>query len=217
MSPLFYSDNPTDRPTPPPSHQSLQLGPTKSWDYYKCINFTVLCNVTACRLVSVARFGREVHDYWNRCWKLCQLAPVQHLCLTARPTASRPSRSRFYPLRLASLWVTWVTFLWVTWVTTSDDRYWLKSFIPWIIPGARLSVEEPKRFTPRTSVCYVTRPRHSKREVLAAVTIWRSVWWEHLTIRCRNLQPPFATTVTCPADSSSTFPRGIATPCHRRR
>lgn len=67
------------------------------------------------------------------------------------------------------------------------------------------------------SVCDVTRPRLSKREVLAAVIIWRSVWWENLTIRSRNLQPPFARTVTCPAESINTFPRSIATPCHRRR
>lgn len=48
-------------PTPPSITQSLQMGLAKAWDYYKSVNFMVLWNVTPCRLVSVARVGREVH------------------------------------------------------------------------------------------------------------------------------------------------------------
>lgn len=176
MSLIFHSGNPMER-VPHPLHQikAYKLGSLRLEIITSTLIFTVLWNVTPCRLVSVARVGREVHRPLESMTQI--VAP--HSCetrLTTRPTASHPWRPSSYPLCLASLWMTWVT--------TSDDRYRLKSFIllyyglyrvldcPWRSALILL----PERFTPRMSVCDITKPRLSKREVLAAVTKWRSVW-----------------------------------------
>ena len=67
------------------------------------------------------------------------------------------------------------------------------------------------------SACNVTRPTSARCEILAAVTMWRSACWENLTILSSNILPPSSRRFTHPADGVCTFPRGIATPCHRRR